>query len=325
MEAPYTEAIMAKSVDSMFMRATMALALALASAAWADAAVRHARQPLKPTATAPNARGRAKVLLKHGAKGSFAIAAQRLTPTTAYDVVVDGIKVGAITTRKNGAGTIKFAAPRRGNALLMGFDPRGAFVTVRDAHGDDVLEGEMPDDDTDPNAVACCLPDDDHVECEDRTPADCLAEGGLVSSATGCFPNPCVTSPGVVCCIGDSAAGAFCDDDPEVECEHEFSAEACAAEGGTVVEATSCDPNPCTPVPPANLVVCCVPEDDEDEIECEIRTPERCASHGGTVSAATSCADNPCGGMSGGEHEGDDDQGENEQGDGGHGDGEHDD
>jgi hypothetical protein len=299
---------MVKSTGSTLVRMATAVALMMGLASVASAAAQHAKQPLRATAAAPSARGRAKLVLKNGAHGSFAIASQKLAPATSYEVVVDGIKVGAITTGKNGAGKIKFSAPKRGNAILMGFDPRGASVAVRNGDGDDVLEGDMPDDGTDPNAVACCLTDDDEVECKDRTPEACLAAGGEVSSATGCFPNPCVSAPGVVCCIGDSASGAFCDDGPEVECEHDLSAQACAAAHGTVVEATSCEPNPCAPVPPANLVVCCVPEDDETE--CEIRTPERCASHGGTVSTATSCAEHPCG-----PSDDDDDQGEDDDGD----------
>jgi len=56
---------------------------------------------------------------------------------------------------------------------------------------------------------------------------------------------PCPSQPPptpVVCCIAHSAAGAFVDDDPEVECEDDVSSAECAAQGGMVVHATSCDP-----------------------------------------------------------------------------------
>jgi hypothetical protein len=315
---------MAKRTDSRrILRSAAAVAgLIVGLGGVADATV--VKQTLTATASAPRARGRAKLTIRSGSRGALAIVAQRLAPSSAYDVVVDGIKVGTLTTRARGAGKVRFSSPRRGHDALLGFEPRGASVVVRDHHGDDVLECDMPDASTDPNAVACCLPDDDGTECEDRTPEKCMEEGGTVSSATGCFPDPCATPPAgaVVCCIADSATGAFCDDDPEVECEHDLTAEACAAAHGTVVEAPSCEPNPCKPVSPV-VVVCCVAEDDETE--CELRTPERCAKHHGTVSTATSCDPNPCGATpGGGDDQGDDndDQGD-DGGDGHHGGGDH--
>ncbi len=275
------------------------------------------KQSLSPTAAAPSARGKAKLTLHTASRGAFAVAAQRLAPATSYDVVVGGIKVGALTTGARGAGKVRFSAPQRGHGLRLGFDPRGASLAVRDAHGDDVLEGDLPDDSVDPNAVACCVSDGGESECELRTPDACAAAGGVASSASGCFPDPCNGTPGsvVVCCTGDSAAGAFCDDDPKVECEDDVTEAQCAARHGTVVTATSCEPDPCAPVPPADLVVCCVPEDGETK--CEIRTADRCAAHGGTASTALSCHPNPCGG-GGGDHQGGDDQGENSGGDGNH-------
>jgi hypothetical protein len=74
------------------------------------------------------------------------------------------------------------------------------------------------------------------------------------------------------------------------------------AGGGIVVNATSCDPNPCAAIPPADPdVVCCLPDNGGDGVpECEDRTAEECAAAGGTVSTATSCTPDPCGGMAGG-------------------------
>jgi len=71
------------------------------------------------------------------------------------------------------------------------------------------------------------------------------------------------------------------------------------AQGGAVVQAPSCDLNPCAPVPPPTVTVCCVP--DGSETECEILTPDHCSAANGTPNAAQSCESNPCGGDSGGD------------------------
>lgn len=43
-----------------------------------------------------------------------------------------------------------------------------------------------PDDD-----VRCCVPDDGGTECEDRTPAECAARGGVNLGPGSCSPDPC--------------------------------------------------------------------------------------------------------------------------------------
>jgi len=283
--------------------ATVIAALALT----AGAAI--ASKPVKTTLTATgavaHARGQARLQLKTDSRGKFQVVAQRLARSTSYDVVVDGVKVATLVTTGGGGGKVKFSTSPKGRDLFLGFDPRGAQVSLRDAAGDDVLETEFPTGGTpdDAGKVACCLPDDSGTECEDRTPDQCAAQGGTVAGVDSCLPDPCagVTPPGgedeVLCCLPDSASGAIVDDSPEVECE-DVTVAACAAAGGTVLEGTSCDPNPCAPVPPAVTVVCCVPDDSGPE--CEVRTPEHCAARGGTEVAATSCAADPCAGMTGG-------------------------
>jgi hypothetical protein len=292
-----------------FRRMDSAMVLAMATSLLlggsAGAAV-HVKETLRATSHAPKARGSAKLTVRRSSKGLFSIAARRLAHGASYDVVVGGIKVGALTTNTHGRGTIVFGAPKRGNRALLGFDPRGRSLAVRDKDGRDVLDGEMPDDDA--GKVACCVPDDDGVECDDRTPEDCLDDGGTVSSASGCFPDPCNTTGTSVCCTVDSTCGAFVDDDPAVGCHAGVSAAECAEHHGTVVDATSCDPNPCAAVPPVELVTCCVP--DDDDVECQFRTADRCAAKGGTVVTATSCDPDPCGGSAGvssDDHQGDDD------------------
>lgn len=90
----------------------------------------------------------------------------------------------------------------------------------------------------------------------------------------------------VTCCLPDGGG------DGDAECE-DRTAEECTAQGGTVVGATSCLPNPCGATPPADTdIVCCLP--DDSGTECEDRTPAECLNQGGTVVEATSCAPNPC-------------------------------
>ena len=299
----------------LVMWAAMAAAIALSSGAANAATATRVKQALRATAQAPRARGNAKLTLRTPAKGVFSLVARHLTAGSSYDVVVGGVKVGAIATNAHGAGRVVFGAPKRGRRATLGFDPRGRSLAVRDQDGNDVLDGDMPDDASDPGKVACCLPDDDGVECDDRTPESCLDHGGTPSSATGCFPDPCSTTATTsVCCTVDSTCGAFVDDDPHVGCRPGTSAAECAEKHGTLVDATSCDPNPCAPVPPVALVTCCVSEDDETE--CEFRTPDHCAAKGGVVNAAASCDPNPCATApqmsSAGDHHGD-----GEDGDGG--------
>jgi hypothetical protein len=121
-----------------------------------------------------------------------------------------------------------------------------------------------PEDD-----IACCLPDDSGPECEDRTPAECSAQGGIDVGAAVCLPNPCTgpTPPpddDIRCCLPD---------DSGPECEDRTVAE-CAALGGVNIGAGTCLPdNPCQagattttlpgatttttqPAPPALVVTC---------------------------------------------------------------------
>jgi hypothetical protein len=95
----------------------------------------------------------------------------------------------------------------------------------------------------------------------------------------------------------------------------------CAAAGGMVVEAASCDPDPCAPVTPpsGDTVACCLTH--EDETECEVITTEACTARSGAATVGTTCEPDPCmstspGGDDGGGDDGDD-QGENQGGDGG--------
>ena len=118
-----------------------------------------------------------------------------------------------------------------------------------------------------------------------------MAQGGTVIQATSCAPNPCAPTPpaqgDVVCCVPDHGG------DGPAECEDRTAA-ACTAAGGTVSDATSCNPDPCNAgAPPVTNIACCVP--DNSGAECEDRTPDACAAEGGTPAASGTCVPDPCG------------------------------
>jgi hypothetical protein len=206
-------------------------------------------------------------------------------------VLVDGVLVGQIVTKNGGSGRIRFRSrPRSASDVLLGFDPRGALLVIRNSAGQDVLAVRLADTGSVDGAdIVCCIPDDSGPECEDRTPAECAAEGGTATTATSCLPNPCAGTPppttgDVVCCIPD---------DSGPECE-DRTVDECAAQGGVAVEATSCTPNPCASVtPPADGdIQCCLADDSGPE--CEDRTPAECAVEGGVNAGAGTCTPNPC-------------------------------
>jgi hypothetical protein len=246
---------------------------------------------LASTGVDPDARGKVKLTVRNLTDGRLEIKGQKLDPNATFDVLVNGVLVGQFTTTGGGNGRIRFRSrPRSPSDQLLGFDPRGALVVVRNAAGQDVLAVQLADSGSVGGGdVVCCIPDDEGAECEDRTPDECAMQGGTVSTATSCLPNPCAGVPppveaDVVCCIPD---------DSGPECE-DRTADECAAQGGIVVEATSCDPNPCAPVtPPANDdIQCCLP--DNGGAECEDRTPAQCAVEGGVNAGAGTCTPDPC-------------------------------
>jgi hypothetical protein len=217
---------------------------------------------LSATAASPaGAEGVAVLILGRGSKAKLIVRARGLEANHDYDVVVDGAVVGSFKTGSLGGGRAIFCTFGKAKHKLrkhireLTFDPRGATIVVRDAEtAADVLVGELGGDGSANGAFACCTPDDGGVECEVRTPEDCTAGGGTPSSATSCFLDPCAVPPvDTVCCVPPSSVdGAFPGDDDDHECDHGRSVcvagptpEACLAEGGRVVTASSCDPNPC--------------------------------------------------------------------------------
>jgi hypothetical protein len=245
---------------------------------------------LMSTGLDADARGRVKLKVRGSDDGRLDLRVNRLEPDAVYELVVDGVAVGTVETTGGGGGQLRLRSrPRSSRDGFLGFDPRGATLVLRDGSGGDVLAAEFPaggtigDDD-----VICCIPDDSGPECEDRTPEECADQGGTVSTALSCLPNPCAGTPppaggDVVCCIPD---------DSGPECE-DRTADECAAQGGIVVEADSCLTDPCTAIPPVDDDIrCCLP--DDGGAECEDRTPAECLAQGGVDLGAGSCTPNPC-------------------------------
>lgn len=298
-------------MKTRFVLASFGLAVALGAASLAFAGS-SSKGDLKPSIASPGAKGKVIFQGRGGSRARFQVVASKLAPSASYDVVVAGVKVGSMTSNRGGSATVKFSTqPKPGKERLLGFDPRGAGISIRTPEGEEVMLGDVPDPVVKPRdagKVACCVPDDDGgAECEDRTPEGCALEGGTLAPTDSCLPDPCGGSPDVngdgesddedegeiLCCL--PGVDASTSDDPEVECE-DVSAPDCATGGGTVLEGSSCDASPCAPSAPTAKVVCCVP--DDGEYDCEDRTADRCASLGGTaIEGAASCDADPCAGL----------------------------
>ena len=299
----YRTAWFLDGVGALAMLAAMALVPS-------DAAARSVRQELHPTGVAQNARGRAIVSIHRAGKhmrGKMLVVGHNLSRNATFGVSVAGVHIGAFATNAAGSGAARFSSHPTGHRQFLGVDPSGKRLEVSDDQGEDVLESEMPDD-TEAGDIQCCLPDDDGTECEETSPDECTAENGTNMGTGSCFPDPCPTTApqeDIVCCVPDSEEPE-CDETSaaeEPECD-ETSAAECAAENGVNLGSGSCDPNPCAPSPPANVVQCCVSEGDQGEREgeqeteapeCEELTADHCTAEGGTAIGTGSCDPNPCG------------------------------
>jgi len=313
------------------------LALGVGMASAARTRTVRVRETLAATTKAPKAHGKLVLVVRSGKTqldGALDIGARHLASKSTFDVLIDGVKVAALSTNGGGNGKVKLRTKPHGHALVLGVDARGKQIVLRDGDGDDVLEGDCPHDKPNAGTVACCVPgsadgafDDDHHgegghgdhghgehrhghghghdgddDCRRLTVDECAAVGG--SSAGGsCLPDPCTaTAPaGSVCCVPEDG-----DEDGEgAECRL-LGADQCASKGGTMISAAGCDPNPCSPTPPAEPRIACCTQDDGDD-ECRYRTAAECDAHQGVNEGAVSCRSNPCGDSQDGN---DDDQGQ---------------
>jgi len=283
--------------------AILGLGLMVVPGAWARTNI---RQDLRATGIDPDARGRSKVNIRHlksGVDGKLRVNVHRLNPGSTFEVVVDSVRIGTLTTNGGGNGRARFrTAPRAGDQLL-GVDPRGKLLEVSDDDGDDVLEVEI-DDDQDPTHVRCCIAEHEEggeaeVECEDELTADeCTAAGGTNLGAGSCVADPCGGGPGggeeIRCCIPDH-------DDDGPECELETAAE-CSQHQGVNLGAGTCEADLCGSTPPPEEIRCCLPdghdgdegEEENEGPECEQESPLECDIRGGHNIGAGSCEGNPC-------------------------------
>lgn len=237
------------------------------------------KQTLVSTGGDPDATGKATTTVRKISKRFGGLEARlrvevRKLDQGVYDVSLDGVRIGQLATNKRGSGKAEFKTARlaSGNAnsngntnangnsnanantnssssgpgkrQLLGVDPRGLIVVVSSPGGPALLQLAIDTANLDPNKVRCCLPDDSGTECEDRTAAECVAEGGIDMGAGSCVPNPCAGAgaPGgdVRCCLPD---------DSGPECEDRTAAE-CAAVQGINIGAGTCLPNPCAGTEP---------------------------------------------------------------------------
>jgi hypothetical protein len=229
-----------------------------------------------------------------GMRAKLDLKARQLDRNATYRVLLNGVPIGTLTTNPGGSGRARFSSQPRRRDQLLGADPRGTQIEVRNSDGVDVLDTTVPNDGTDPTKIHCCIAQsgesNQQPECEDLPPQACTDAGGSDSTATSCLPNPCegATVPppqdNVVCCTPE---------DDGAECEMR-SAASCSKHQGIAVDATSCDANPCTSTTPANpaTVQCCVT--DEEETECKQRTLDQCTAQGGLSQGAGTCHPNPC-------------------------------
>ncbi|HEV7731196.1 MAG TPA: hypothetical protein VGR62_03495 [Candidatus Binatia bacterium] len=201
-------------------------------------------EPLLSSGGADRERGDAKLVVRgrgNTLRAALRVRARKLTDDTVYDVTVDGVRIGSFTTSRRGTGKIRFRTKPSPNSTLLGVDPRGRVIAVVSSRGKLVLSAALPLTGIDPGDVRCCLPDDSGTECEDRTAAECTAQGGVNLGGGSCLPNPCagaVVSPGgtdVRCCTPDDS-GPHCEDRTVNEC---------AAEGGINVGTGVCLPTDC--------------------------------------------------------------------------------
>lgn len=254
-------------------------------------------QSLAVTGVDPNARGHAQVVISqsaNGMHGKLVVKAAGLDPNSKYEVDLQGVPIGTLVTNPAGSGRAVFNTQPHGHDQLLGVDPRGKDVELRNTSGNGVLQANMPAGTADPTQIQCCVPNGhDQPECESETADQCTAAGGSNMGVGSCIPNPCAstTTPtpaaDIVCCKPD---------DNGTECDLTSAAE-CSKDGGINVGAGSCDSNPCAATTPQNpeTIQCCLSGDSGDsEAECEDRTPDKCTADGGTNMGTGTCHPNPC-------------------------------
>ena len=244
------------------------------------------KKPLQPTVVNPDAGGQATALIKGNGKarkGKLRVSATKLNPHQSYTVRLAGVPIGTLSTDATGHGKAKFSTLPGSLEQPLGTDPFGKTVEVENDQGEDELAADLPDEPLNPDDIQCCVGDGE--ECEEMTADECTAANGTNLGAGSCVPDPCATDgEDIVCCL-PGEDGAECDETDSGDCSQA---------GGVSLGAGSCDPNPCAPAPPADIIRCCVVDDDGEQ-ECEELTADHCSAENGTNIGAGSCGEpNPC-------------------------------
>ena len=107
------------------------LAIAASVAASPAQAGEKARMNLSPTGIEARARGKAIVTIDRGSAGRFEVSVQRLAGETDYDLIVGGIKVLTLQTRRGGSAKACFRTAPRGSDAVLGFVSAPSTTTTR--------------------------------------------------------------------------------------------------------------------------------------------------------------------------------------------------
>src|SRR5438874_5735983 len=188
------------SLKRRLIRVAAAVALLLAAPSPGVGATRASQTP---AARSPDSRaqGEARVAVprvRKGLDGVLVVLVRKLEPRTTYEIVVQGVRIGTLTTNGAGRGRARFRThPRRGDQLL-GVDPRGKRVAVHALTGLDSLKGIVPG--REGNAgdhIRCCVPGggDQTPECDTVSANECNDKGGSSMGGGSCMPNPCPPPP----------------------------------------------------------------------------------------------------------------------------------
>src|SRR5262249_14325237 len=89
---------------------------------------------LTATGHAPRARGLAKLHLKSGSSGTFSVGAKHLPGGQTFDVVVNKVKVGTLTTSPRGSGIARFSTAHHGRTTMLVVQQHVDTIAVLAAH-----------------------------------------------------------------------------------------------------------------------------------------------------------------------------------------------
>jgi len=86
--------------------------------------------------------GNARVVvrrLRRGVDGQLLVTVHGMSPGTSYEVTLDGVAIGTVTTNAHGNGRARFRNQPGASEQLLGADPTGKTVAVHTLDGNDAL------------------------------------------------------------------------------------------------------------------------------------------------------------------------------------------